>query len=186
MMRLFTAIELTDEARDAVAHAQQRIRTDFGDLVSSLRFVRPEHLHVTLIFIGETPDETAAAIVETMRQDLDQPSFQLHLGGIGIFPPRKRPRVLWLGALAGANECVALHAAVAARLAKAGVSIDPRPFRPHLTLARWREGRHAGRPRLSEPSGVVARVDVRSVTLFQSRPTPDGPAYTALARARLR
>jgi 2'-5' RNA ligase len=183
-MRLFTAIELDDEARNAVAREQQRVRGEFGDAARSWRFVRPDHLHLTLVFAGEIADRPAAAIVEAMGHDISQSPFEMALGGTGTFPSHGRPQVLWLGVQSGVSACVALHGVVAGRLSHAGVVVDPRPFRPHLTLARSRD-RRSGRLRLPDDCGIIGRLRVDHVTLFQSRLTSAGPTYTALARAHL-
>ena len=184
-MRLFTAIELDDETRDGVAREQQRIRTGLGDAARSWKFVRPEHLHLTLVFAGEIAEGAAAAIVEAMTRDISQSPFEIALGGRGTFPAHGRPQVLWLGLQTGVSACVALHGVVAQRLSAAGVNVDPRPFRPHLTLARSRD-RRPGRLRLPDDSGTTGRVRVDHVTLFQSRLSSAGPTYTALARAHLK
>jgi 2'-5' RNA ligase len=156
---------------------------------ASLRFVGPQQLHMTLVFIGEVDTTRAAHIVELMRPTLPLKRFQLVFGGIGTFPARGAPRVLWLGTLQGGQEAGEVHAAVARRLASAGVTADSRPFRPHLTLARWREGRGARSAasmiarEFDRASGdrVIARVPVEAVTLYESRPSSKGPTYTALA-----
>jgi 2'-5' RNA ligase len=183
-MRLFTAIELDDETRDGVAREQQRLRAGLGDAARSWRFVKREHLHLTLVFAGEIADGAAPGIVETMSTDIPHPAFEIALAGTGTFPAHGRPQVLWLGVQAGVSACEALHGAVAERLSAAGVTIDPRPFRPHLTLARSRD-RRSGRLRLPDRPRTAGRVWVDHVTLFQSRLSSAGPTYTALARAQL-
>jgi 2'-5' RNA ligase len=184
-MRLFAAVDLGDDARAAIAAEQHRIATDLGAAAGSLRFVRAGQMHLTLAFIGEIAEDRARPIVDVMGNDIARAPFQLVLGGVGIFPPGGAPRVLWLGVVRGAEEIIELGAVVARRIATAGVAFEPRAFRPHLTLARWRTRRRAGRLRLGESTDLVARVDVGAVTLYQSRLLPAGPSYTALARARL-
>jgi 2'-5' RNA ligase len=192
-MRLFTAIDLDDDARVAIAALQDEVRHVAGPSDGSLRFVRAEQSHMTVVFIGEVDEPRAARIVELMQQKLPLKEFQLVLGGVGTFPSNGAPRVLWLGALDGSYQAIEVHAAVADRLAAAGVTADPRPFRPHLTLARWREGRSARssataiRREVARAAGdrIIARVPVRAVTLYESRLSPKGPTYTALAHARL-
>jgi 2'-5' RNA ligase len=184
-MRLFAAVELSDEARAAIASEQQKLATALGAVARSLRFVRAGHMHLTLVFIGEIAEARGGPIVEVMSGDIAQAPFQVVFGGVGTFPRDGAPRVLWLGVVRGAPELVELAALVARRLAAVGVVVEPRAFRPHLTLARWRERSRAGRPPLLESTALVARVDVGAVTLYQSRLSPAGPSYTALARARL-
>ena len=177
-MRLFTAIELTDLARAAVAAEQQRIVAPLGG--RRLRLVKPEQMHVTLVFIGEVAEERGAAIAARMEPDIPLAPFRISLGGIGAFPERGAPRVLYVGLVDGADAAIELHAIVAERLGHR----NDRPFHPHLTLGRWRESRASDRPKLA-PRPAIAALDVHSVTLFQSRLSPAGPAYTRLAAARL-
>jgi 2'-5' RNA ligase len=184
-MRLFTAIDLVDRARAAIAEEQQRIIAALGDAAGSLRLVRSEHMHLTLVFIGEVVDARAAAIVEAMTRATPLPPFDLVFGGVGVFPSHGRPRVLWLGVLEGSPEAIALHAHVARQLTAVGVMVEDRPFRPHLTLARWKDSRRSTRPRLPESASAVAKTRVEAVTLYQSRVSSAGPSYTPLAHARL-
>jgi 2'-5' RNA ligase len=177
-LRLFTAIELTDPARASIAAEQQRIVQSLGG--SRLRLVKPEQMHLTLVFLGEVAQERGAAIAALMEPDIPLPPFRISLGGIGAFPPRGAPRVLYVDVIEGGEGAIALHALVVERLGHR----DDRPFHPHLTLGRWRESRSSDRPRRSPRSAITA-LDVHSVTLFQSRLSPAGPAYTRLAAARL-
>jgi 2'-5' RNA ligase len=183
-MRLFTAIELPDQARAALASAQKRIVDGLGRSGVRLRLVRAEHLHVTLLFIGEVADERGANIVEAMRGELPQCPFRLVLGGIGAFPARGAPTVLFVDVLQGAREATALYHHLADRLAAVGVARESRPFHPHVTLGRWRESRASDRPR-SVHAEAIATVQVAAATLFQSRLSSNGPAYTRLATVPL-
>lgn len=186
MPRLFTAIEIDSEARQRIAAQQQRLQDDLRE--ASLRWVRPEHLHLTLTFIGEVTDDLAAAIVKVMHRDIPRRPFQIELAGFGVFPSRGAPRALWLGVQRGADEVVALQQILAGRLHELGTPLEPRPFSPHLTLARWRGrgGRASERPRhLGVSHERVAIVDVGAAGLVQSRLSSDGPAYTVLAESRL-
>ena len=177
-MRLFTAIELPDSARSAVAAEQRRVVESLAG--RGLRLVKPEQMHLTLVFIGEVAEERAAGITALMQRNIQMAPFRIGLGGIGAFPRRGAPRVLYVEISEGADAVIRLHAIVAERLGQR----DERPFHPHLTLGRWRESRASDRPKASVRA-AIATVEVNSVTLFQSRLSPAGPAYTRLAAARL-
>ena len=183
-MRLFTALELSESARSAVAAEQKRVVETLGRAGGRLRLVKPEQMHLTLVFIGEVDDARGAAIAKLMAVDFAVAPFRIRFGGIGAFPARRAPRILYLDLLDGVEAAVDLHARVADRLAQADVAPDGRPFHPHLTLGRWRESRPSDRPKASTRA-EVAVVDVDRVTLFQSRLSSSGPAYTRLAAARL-
>src|SRR3954462_502783 len=113
-MRLFVAIELTDDARTAIIAEQQRVSDLPGG--AALRFVQPEHMHLTLAFIGDTTEDRAAAIGAAIRGDVPAAPFQLTFAGLGVFPPRGAPQAFWLGVVAGEHSAVQLHEIVVARL----------------------------------------------------------------------
>jgi 2'-5' RNA ligase len=186
-LRLFTAIELTDTARVAIAGEQKRVVETLRGDGGRLRLVKPEQMHLTLVFIGEVDEARGAAIAKLMAGDIPAAPFRIGFGGIGAFPARGAPRALYLDVLEGRPAAIDLHAQVADRLAEADVALDQRPFHPHLTLGRWRESRPSDRPKASIFQGraEVAVVDVVRVALLQSRLSSSGPAYTRLADARL-
>src|SRR5690349_11669062 len=107
-MRLFIAVDLDDRSRAAVAAAQTRVRAAAVG-ASPLRWVRPAHLHLTLIFLGEVAAERSPSIVEAIARPAQQHGFELVFAGLGVFPARGAPRALWVGASAGARELAALH-----------------------------------------------------------------------------
>jgi 2'-5' RNA ligase len=184
-MRLFASIDLSDEARAAIAAEQAAIVSSLGDGTRDLKVVRPEHMHLTLAFAGEATDAVGAAIVESMRLEIAQAPFGLAFGGVGTFPPRGAPQVLWLGVIDGADAVLALHATVAGRFEAAGSPQDRRPLKPHLTLARWRRRSDSFRLKTTGGNHRVARVEVAGVTLYQSRLSSSGPTYVRLAHSKL-
>jgi 2'-5' RNA ligase len=95
--------------------------------------------------------------------------------------------VLWIGVAAGASQLIDLQRELAQRIAALGIPLEGRRFHPHLTLARWRASRSSdrGRALAHAPTGAIARARIAGATLYQSRLSPAGPTYTALARANL-
>jgi 2'-5' RNA ligase len=191
-MRLFIAIELDDHARHAVAEEQTRLKAglrDGGDR-PGLRWISPEHMHLTLAFLGEIDDIRSRVILEMMRRPIQGDPFSVVFGGLGVFPPAGPPRVLWLPLMSGVRQVMDVQRQVADRVARSGISLDARPFQPHLTLARCHRARGSDRRRLlglpaAVRNGGVTRLDVEEVALIHSRLSQAGPAYTALCRSRL-
>ena len=185
-MRLFVAIDLDDDARTAIARLQERTVNAIG-AGRSLKWVNPSHMHLTLAFLGEIPEGAVPPIVDTLSTNITMRPFAAEFQGLGVFPPRGAPRVLWLRVEEGADGIVEVQGEVAGRLGRVGVVLDRRPFFPHLTLARWRASRPRDRRRAlsAESRPAIARVSVDHVTLYQSRLSPAGPTYTALTRANL-
>jgi RNA 2',3'-cyclic 3'-phosphodiesterase len=183
---LFVAIDLDQRAGEAIAALQRRM---VAALVSgrSPTPVAPARMHVTLAFLGEIADCAAPPIVEALSAPIDVPRFAAELQGLGVFPPRGAPRILWLGVGEGAARIVEVQREVAGRLARIGVALEARPFHPHLTVARWKTSRLADRRRALaiDTHHPVARVAIDHVTLYHSRLSAAGLAYTAVTHATL-
>lgn len=186
-MRLFTAIELPESARVSIAGEERRLARLAGRAAEHVRWVRVEHLHVTLVFLGDVADHRAPAFVECLREPVPLPPFRLTLGGFGAFPPHGAPRVLWLGVLDGALSLEQVHALVVDRLGTLGVPRPAEPYHPHVTLGRWKQSRPRDRQMIAHGGSAqpVAAVDVHAAALIESRLTSEGPNYTVLARAAL-
>jgi 2'-5' RNA ligase len=184
MPRLFVALEIGATALNQVVDEQARLAETMRS--SSLRWMKRDQLHITLVFIGDVSDDRAAPVIEMMRDVIPHPPFRFELGGVGAFPPRGAPRALWIGVKSGAEHVIQVQSLLAGRLEAVGVEQEQRPFTPHLTLARWRDSRPSDRPRTSATSPpTIARVDVNTVTLFQSRVSSAGSTYTRLAECAL-
>lgn len=189
--RLFVGVPLPDEATAAIADIVESVRAAGlppGD--RDVRWVRLDGLHLTLRFLGPTPDELIAPTadaVEAAAAGAPGP-LDLELGGTGTFPSADRPRTLWIGLRHGADALARLAAGTETTLARVGWPAVDRPFRPHLTLARS-DGVRAGplvAGRLAAAMGergIAFRVD--RLGLFESI-TGGGPArYVPVTMAPL-
>jgi 2'-5' RNA ligase len=182
-MRLFIAVDLPEPARLAVVEESNRVRRLLRD--SSGTWVKPEHMHLTLLFIGEVGEDRARLIGELIGRDIPLSSFRLTFGGLGVFPPHGPVKTLWIGTQDGTMQAVELQRHVVETLEPAGVAPEARPFHPHLTLARWKRDGAPKRGRVPAAAGVVTEVEVATVTLYHSRLSSSGPTYTALSHGCL-
>lgn len=194
-MRLFVAVDLPDEVRQAIAVRQKQWAGRLSKSKEGLKLIEPSRIHLTLLFLGDAPEARVPAIVESMNAPASMAPFDVTFGGVGVFPPRGAPRVLWIGITDGAAHLGRLQQEIAERVRAVDIAFDDRPFRPHLTLGRWRDADR--RLRRSTPerlrrevaaldrSDRIACVRVTRATLYQSRLSSSGPAYTALAHANL-
>ncbi len=178
-MRLFVALEIPEGIRRALAELIARLK----DTTQSARWVRPEGIHVTLKFIGETPAENVPAIQQALTNVRSNASVEAHLLGCGFFPNDRRPRVLWVG-VEGSPNLAELAAAVETRLTTLGIAAESRPYKPHLTLARFQSAE--GVPRLLEKLRTLEPFDFGGMRadefhLFQSELQRGGARYTRLA-----
>lgn len=129
MLRLFVALDLPDAIKD-----------DLEGLALNLpdaRWMAREQMHLTLRFIGEVDGGTFRDIEEALAAVPGHP-FELRLQGLGHFPPRGEPRVLWVGVEKSA-ELKGFKRRIDATLREVGLPPDPRKFSPHVTLARFRQ-----------------------------------------------
>jgi 2'-5' RNA ligase len=176
-VRAFVALELDARLRESIRELQARLRPRLG----GIRLVRPEGIHLTLRFLGPTSPEQ----VETLRSLLAVaavacPAVEASVAGLGTFPERGSPRVLWLG-LDVPMTVFDLQRACERAARAAGFEREERPFKAHLTLGRWRD--RAPRPDL--PAADLGKTRLDTLILFESDLRPDGAVYTPLARFAL-
>jgi len=130
-LRLFVAIDIPATVRAELARLIEQLRQIEG----RARWVRPEGMHVTLKFLGETPAEKLPG-VRTALAKINSPNpVEIRFRGLGFFPNDRRPRVLWVGVEASPN-LAELAQKVDHELSQMGFPAEERPFAPHLTLAR--------------------------------------------------
>ena len=149
-------------------------------------------MHVTLAFLGQTPDERLADVIaaaQTAASGVN--AFDVELDRSGRFPPTGRPRVVWLGIGAGAQNLLTLGERVRVELGRRTIGFDNKPLRAHVTIGRVREDVD-----LVDARAIAASVEAMrlphlrfradSVVVFESRLSPRGPKYTPRAVVPLR
>ena len=188
-MRLFVAAEISPAIVSAALDCIEIMRARVARLAprSRITWITPDRMHVTLRFIGHVAEEQAATILQVLRLPLDRARFDLTVAGVGTFPQKGSPRVVWAGVTEGHERLIALEDAISGRLADVGVPRDARPFSPHLTLARVKEAGGLRAQALLEGLGgiVLGSTRLDAITLFESRLSPEGPQYQPLQRTQL-
>ena len=172
-LRLFVAVDAPAPVVSALSAAMHPA-PGFG-------WTRPEQLHLTLRFLGDTP----AALVDPLRVRLRAirvASFILPVEGLGVFPPRGLPRVLWCGIGNGHPLIHQLRQRIDDTILALGIDCDLRQFVPHFTLARLAP---AARPQL--PHWLHANRDLAAppfrvdrFTLYASELRPEGAVHTLM------
>jgi 2'-5' RNA ligase len=137
-MRLFVGIDIPEDVKVQLSGVLARLRP-----LADFRWSPIENLHVTTKFIGEWPEERLDEIKAALGAVTAAPPVpqyvDIAIRGLGWFPNPHRPRVFWAGVLAG-EELRALAAATDQAVGRLGVPTETREFRPHLTLARVKDG----------------------------------------------
>jgi RNA 2',3'-cyclic 3'-phosphodiesterase len=179
-MRLFTAIPVAGLVEDALRELVARCRSQDWPV----KWVRPEGLHLTVKFLGPVEADRVAAIEAALAEaSAGTPRLPFSLRELGAFPGFGRARVIW----AGLESEAALELMVD-RVERAcgalGFPVEGRPFRPHVTLGRVREGRRlpeAAIEALERAQLPAADFLADRLVLFESRPGPGGSTYAARA-----
>lgn len=136
-VRLFVACEIPDEPRAVISGVIDDLRQRSGEAV---RWVKPDNLHVTLKFLGETPVKKLPAVKLAIQEAVTGHSpFNLEFSSIGTFGGREGLRLMWVGIAGDVLRLEALVKSTNAALAVVGFEPERRPFRPHLTLGRVRD-----------------------------------------------
>ena len=178
-MRTFVAVDLPENLK-----AELRIRQEtLKRAAQGGRWVRPEGIHLTLKFLGEISEEQSGQVTESLSQVPRFEAFSVEVKGFGFFPNSRRPRVLWVG-VEGGEPLAALAAEVEKSLQAVGFPPEARPFKPHLTLARFRFPRP--QPGLAKElsathSPSLGHLTVSQFSLIESRLNPQGAEYRKIA-----
>ncbi len=184
-LRAFVAVEIPWELQAAFDAVQSELR----QLGIRARWVRTGNIHLTLKFLGDVTAGQVSDVAEAVRAAVcGHAPIPLSARGIGVFPGVRRPRVIWIG-LSGQTERLAeLQLGLEERLSTLGFLKDERPFRGHVTIGRFFEAIDYSLMARVVPSyaeRTFGGFEVQEVVLFQSDLQPQGPVYTALAKAKL-
>ena len=129
-MRLFVAIPVPDHIGDDLA--------DICSGIPGARWVPPQNFHITLRFLGEIDGAQADDVHEALS-GIMAPGFELSLATVGSFGDQKKTRLLWAG-VDHNPALVHLRDKVESAAVRAGLAPEPRRFKPHVTLARFKNG----------------------------------------------
>jgi 2'-5' RNA ligase len=184
-MRLFVGINIPKKQRARVHRAVRGLREE----ELPVRWIDPEHFHVTLKFLGEVRKERIPAIEEALAYVARETSgFTTKFAGFGAFPTVRKPRVIWVG-LEATPEFRCMKQDLEWALGQAGFEAETRAFHPHITLGRAEAAEGAGGFR--ELDRILAGlsfeddIKVHSVDLMRSHLAREGPHYSVVSSVRL-
>ena len=178
-MRLFIALKLTESVSVALNGLQKELQPFMEKTNLNVRWTRPDQWHMTLRFLGDQPPQRESALKAALNQIAarSRPA-ELEWGHYGFFPGRGA--VFWLGFAKGQEELHPLAEALNQSLAPLGISLETRPFTPHITLARLKDAprslafRHEVE---SLPPPTLPPLRVEGLELIQSTLRPEGAHY---------
>jgi 2'-5' RNA ligase len=193
-IRVFVALSLSPDTRRRLVAARDRL----GDEERRIKWVSAENLHLTMKFLGEVSPEILKQVNDAVRTAASlSPVASFTVRGLGRFPPRGAPRVIWAGVVERIPALVDLHEKLEDGLGSLGIAREKRGFSPHVTLGRVRS-----KPRLDKggAAGWIVRIErflerdvnsvfgeevIREVSVIRSHLGPKGPRYEELERFEL-
>jgi RNA 2',3'-cyclic 3'-phosphodiesterase len=167
-MRYFLAIPLPEEVKQKL-HSINAYLSNF----KGLRFVSPDNMHLTLLFLGENG---APGKVEALKKIRFEP-FTLETSDISLFPVDGRARLIWVS-LKDSNQLFKLQKELADLF---GIDKD---FKPHITLARIKRIEKHEKVALSKVVDELKlpkmSIDVKNFKLYSSELTVLGPVHRVI------
>lgn len=169
MPRLFIALDLPEDVKEGLG------RISYG--LPGAAWISPEDMHLTVRFIGEVDDVLFRIILEALG-GVQEKSFHLDLKGVGHFPKRGDPTVLWTGVPEN-ESLIRLRNRIEGLLVKRGVEPETRKFHPHVTLAKIRDPRAPwiGQYLVENALFAMRGIPVQGFSLYSSRLTPGGAIH---------
>jgi 2'-5' RNA ligase len=179
MLRLFVAFDVPEPQKDSVEAAVRALD------VPGARWTGRQSWHVTLKFLGATPEERLSQVTGVIEKAASaSPPARTSLGGIGAFPGFRRARVLWVGLDDAGGVLGALARTLEEGFEPLGFPPERRPWTPHLTLARFKVPAAVA----LEPDRIsldARPFEVGEIVLFRSHLKAGGAVYEPLARSSL-
>ena len=186
-IRSFLAFELPPEIREKIGAVSKELQKTS----MPVRWVKVENIHLTMIFLGSVNEDAIDEIKENVQPVVKGFStIRTMLNGVGVFPHWRKPRVIWVGLNGEIDTLSNLRDQLQAELKMLGLREEKRPFRPHLTIGRFK-----GRvDRDEELKSILDRYHditsdlycLKELILFKSDLRPDGAVYTRMATWPLR
>lgn len=179
--RLFVAVDPDERTRRRLAKMLEALKGAVGRAHWKASFPKAENLHLTLKFVGSVEAARLPAIGQQIARVGSTDRFEIAFEGLGAFPSRSRPRILWVGVTQGAEALKSLAEQVDRCFAELGFEPEGREFKPHLTLARLKSARGSATSVLENVSPREAGSSpVTEITLYRSELGPGGSRYTPL------
>ncbi len=188
MLRTFIGLEFPQEIKESF---RRFLKDTPACAPGTVKWVEPENFHLTLQFLGPTPEEKIPALREALHAALAHASgFEMTLESLGAFPSWDKPNVVWMGLSRGAEELGALAGKIKTALQPFGFEPENRPFEAHATLGRVKNPHSRDWKMLKAALDQSRQVQfghcrAKVLTWLESSLTPQGPVYKVLEKIPL-
>ncbi|MFY9813613.1 MAG: RNA 2',3'-cyclic phosphodiesterase [Dehalococcoidales bacterium] len=189
LIRAFIAVELPGELKQELAALETQLKKNSPPVV---KWVDPESIHITLKFLGETSDAVIDELLLAMEESVAGVSpFKLEVGKLGAFPAVDRPQVIWVGVSGDMEKLAQLQKNLEQNTEQLRFKRESRPFSPHLTLGRVREGarvkeiQRIGKLLNETPFTAKHNIEAHEINLLKSQLTQAGAIHTIIGMVKL-
>ena len=187
MKRIFVAVDISDEARRKVSDYIDGLRDEFPNV--RVGWDKPEKLHLTLKFLGDTDDKQLQEIEKIVEEIAAETArFNLQIADTGIFPKPRVPRILWIDAKDEQGNLAKINASLESECEKIGFPPENRKYFPHLTIGRVKqpyESRNLARRHLTNGFEPV-EFEVSEIVIYESQLQPTGSVYSVVSKHKLK
>ena len=183
--RLFIAVAIPEAVKAEIERTQAELCRALPD--GNARWTRPEQFHLTLRFLGEVEAARVDALGEaTHNACRGFTPLRLRAEGLGCFPDRRRPRVLWTGVRDETDQLPRLQEAVALATRDFTTEAKEEHFTGHVTLARFKGIKRSQAESLAAAAGGLTKRlfgewTAYQIELMRSELLPQGARHTSLA-----
>lgn len=179
MKRMFIAVELPQEVRKKLIELQKNLN------LPEAKLVKPEAMHLTLVFLGNVDEEKMKIASQELKKDLASfGTFSVSIKGLGAFPKLSKAHIVWVG-LDGVKKLKELEDKIRHRLKSMNFRLEDRPFMPHLTIARLRQKTDLANLIKKIKDLELAEFGVKDIIIFESKLTPLDPIHKAIGKIKL-
>jgi 2'-5' RNA ligase len=188
-LRLFLAIAVPETVKEKIHEVQRALQKLLAK--AAVRWTPPEQIHLTLRFFGSVETKHLPQLQAAVANGCTgSPQLQLQACGLGVFPPKRAPRVVWVGVTDRANQLATLQKILATATADFGEPPEPRDFSAHLTLGRIKEIRRSEESALrafiaNQQNPACGEWTVTEVSLFQSQLGASGAKHSVISQYAL-
>lgn len=187
MKRIFTAIDLSDEARRKVSDYIAELNAEFSNVRAG--WVRAEKLHLTLKFFGDINETRLNNLTEAVNKTATRISnFKLKISKTGAFPSKNNARVFWLGTEDEKGSLLRLNEILESECERKGFVKEKRNYKAHLTIARLREPHESKKliERHLQNDFESDEFTVSEIVIYESRLQKSGSAYSIISKHKLK
>jgi 2'-5' RNA ligase len=187
-IRSFIAIELPEAVKLNLSQLEARLKSG---RTTSVRWVAPESIHLTLKFLGNIVVESTKDITQAMAEAAQGiPPFRLEVKDLGVFPNLTRVQVAWVGVYGEIDKLSQFQQRLDSNLSRLGFAPERRPFTPHLTIARVRDNsspteRQAIGQLITSTHFEAGAFTVDAISLMKSQLTREGSIYSRISQVAL-